>query len=60
LPVFFGVAAVAVAAVAGGAGQVTRERIARRFDEMKTATSGRTSRSPVRDRRSEPAPALQR
>ena len=51
-PVFFGVAAVAVAAVAGGAGQVTRDRIARRFEEMKTATAGRTSRSPVRARRS--------
>jgi hypothetical protein len=50
-PVFFGVAAVAVAAVAGGAGSVTRDRIARRFEQVKTATAGRTSRSPVRARR---------
>ena len=59
-PVFFGVAAVAVAAVAGGAGQVTRERIARRFEQMKTAAAGRTSRSPVRARRSGSEVALRR
>jgi len=53
-PVFFGVAAVAVAAVAGGAGQVMRDRIARRFEQMKTATAGRTSRSPVLARRTQP------
>jgi branched-subunit amino acid ABC-type transport system permease component len=59
-PVFFGVAAVAVAAVAGGAGQETRERIARRFEQLKTATAGRTSRSPVRARRTGSEVALHR
>ena len=50
-PVFFGGAAVAVAAVAGGAGQVARDRVSRRFEQMKAATAGRTSRSPVQARR---------
>jgi ABC-type branched-subunit amino acid transport system permease subunit len=59
-PVFFGVAAVVVAAVAGGAGQDLRERIGRRFEQMKTATSGRTSRSPDHTRRSPSEVALHR
>ncbi|HVW32900.1 MAG TPA: ABC transporter permease [Acidimicrobiia bacterium] len=59
-PVFFGAAAVAVAAVAGGAGAVARERVARRFEQMKAATAGRTSRSPVSARRAASEVALHR
>jgi len=54
-PVFFGAAAVAVAAVAGGAGQVTRDRIVRRFEHMKAAAAGRSTRSPVLARRAIPS-----
>ena len=59
-PVFFGLAAVAVAAVAGGAGHVTRDRMGRRFEQMKAAAAGRTSRSPVRARRAGSEVALHR